>query len=633
MKIKKIDDFNHDIEVHKNVLSSMPINNQKNLKAYKDKVADLKSQYVSMKDELFQEIKGRSDRYFRLRENPRIEYLKQELEGLSNLKLLNPVNTPFEKLGIDNILYRLNHFFKNELSEVNEDIKTVFHLFQEAGVPLSASDFVYSIYARNYIQELLSDGSIDRMKYVFEEIHWKCPDVILHVSMNLRLLYNKNKDKFIKYVDSRKDPGLTFDDYLLKRENIIKELYDLKHYEEYNLLKAFMDSKLILADYTVVNVGKIYSKFLNENTSPSEQKEKIPDFKNLLLNVKEYKNYVKYQFVVNDVRKKYQERDGHKDEAARIVKEIDTLAAELIKINNEINTGSTKGFWIFKKRVDLEQLYVDINTKMTELNAKYDEYDAAHVYEDMSKSLTDTSSIYDVFRFALSFKTYLRNCIKANKNDATIDDIKQIVKEFEIFMNETNISVIKNAKFLQETDISEIISDHYQLLNIKLDKSLLDDGNIDALMKDLKIMINSSYLDSYDLNIDLVNDLFDSKKIIEKESEIKEQPKEETPTETKEETPVEETKAEEENEAAPVEEPVEESTEEETEETEEVEEEEPKEVEEEETEEKSAPEEVEEEPVEKPKKEKASKEEKKEKEEKPKKEEKSSKEDKEDVKE
>ena len=633
MKIKKIDDFNHDIEVHKNVLSSMPINNQKNLKAYKDKVADLKSQYVSMKDELFQEIKGRSDRYFRLRENPRIEYLKQELEGLSNLKLLNPVNTPFEKLGIDNILYRLNHFFKNELSEVNEDIKTVFHLFQEAGVPLSASDFVYSIYARNYIQELLTDGSIERMKYVFEEIHWKCPDVILHVSMNLRLLYNKNKDKFIKYVDSRKDPGLTFNDYLLKRENIIKELYDLKHYEEYNLLKGFMDSKFILADYTVVNVGKIYSKFLSENMSPSEQKEKIPEFKNLLLNVKEYKNYVKYQFVVNDVRKKYQEKDNHKDEAAKVAKEIDTLAAELIKINNEINTGSTKGFWIFKKRVDLEQLYVDINTKMTELNAKYDEYDAAHVYEDMSKSLTDTSSIYDVFRFALSFKTYLRNCIKSNKNDATIDDIKQIVKEFEIFMNETNISIIKNAKFLQETDISEIISDHYQLLNIKLDKSLLDDGNIDALMKELVIMINSSYLDSYDLNIDLVNDLFDSKKIIEKESEIKEQPIEETPVEeTKKESepaPVEETKEETDD---STEEPVEDSKEVEEEiETEETSEKE-EEVEEETEEVKEEPEEVEE-PTEKPKKEKASKEEKTEKEEKPKKEEKSSKEDKEDVKE
>lgn len=629
MKIKKIDDFNHDIEVHKNVLSSMPINNQKNLKTYKDKVADLKSQYVSMKDELFEEIKNRSDKYFRLRENPRIEYLKQELEGLSNLRLLNPLNTPYEKLGIDNILYRLNHFFKNNLKETNEDIKTLLHLFQEAGSPLSANDFVYSIYARQYIQELLADDSLERMKLVFEDIHWKCPDVILHVSMNFRLLYNKYKANFVKYVDSRKDPGLTYQDYLLKRENIIKELYDLKHYEEYNLLKGFMDSQLILADYTVVNVGKIYSKFLSENMSPSEQKEKIPDLKNLLLNVKEYKNYIKYQFVVDDVKKKYQEKDSHKDEATTKSKEIDTLAAELVKINNEINTGSTKGFWIFKKRVDLEQLYVDINTKMTELNTKFDEYDAAQVYELMSKSLSDTSTIYDVFRFALSFKTYLRNCIKAAKDDATIDSIKQLVKEFEIFMNETNISVIKNARFLHDSDISEIISDHYQILNIRLDKELLGEGNIDALLKDLRIMVNSYYLDSYDLSIDLVNDLFDSKKIIEKESEpVTEPPKEETPTEgettpteTKEETPVEEP-TEEESKEEVEEEPEEETPEEESEEVEE-EAEEPKE--------------------EKPKKEKAPKEEKTEKEDKPKKEEKeeepkkgkasTKKEDKEDVKE
>ena len=52
MKVKRIDDFNHDVEVHKNVLSSMPINNQKNLKLYKDKVAEIKEKYVEMSKEL-----------------------------------------------------------------------------------------------------------------------------------------------------------------------------------------------------------------------------------------------------------------------------------------------------------------------------------------------------------------------------------------------------------------------------------------------------------------------------------------------------------------------------------------------------------------------------------------------------
>ena len=34
MGVKKLEDFNHDIEVAKEVLSSMPINNAKNLALY-----------------------------------------------------------------------------------------------------------------------------------------------------------------------------------------------------------------------------------------------------------------------------------------------------------------------------------------------------------------------------------------------------------------------------------------------------------------------------------------------------------------------------------------------------------------------------------------------------------------------
>ena len=44
MGIKRLEDFNHDVEVHKNVLSSMPINNAKNLKLYKEKVQELKEE-------------------------------------------------------------------------------------------------------------------------------------------------------------------------------------------------------------------------------------------------------------------------------------------------------------------------------------------------------------------------------------------------------------------------------------------------------------------------------------------------------------------------------------------------------------------------------------------------------------
>ena len=157
MKIKKMEDFTHDVEVTKEVLSSMPINNQKNLKAYKEKVSGLKEEYIDLRDLLFDEIKKRSSKYLNVAKNEKLDVLEKELEELKDLALFNPLNTPFEKLGINNALYRLNHFFKNDLENVNKDIKYIIKLFNDVGVALTDKDFVYSCYAREYIKELLFD--------------------------------------------------------------------------------------------------------------------------------------------------------------------------------------------------------------------------------------------------------------------------------------------------------------------------------------------------------------------------------------------------------------------------------------------------------------------------------------------
>ena len=66
MGIKRMEDFTHDVQVHKDVLASMPINNQKNLKLYKAKVTELKEEYTAYKDQLYEEIKKRSSKYLNM---------------------------------------------------------------------------------------------------------------------------------------------------------------------------------------------------------------------------------------------------------------------------------------------------------------------------------------------------------------------------------------------------------------------------------------------------------------------------------------------------------------------------------------------------------------------------------------
>ena len=98
MGIKRLEDFNQDVETAKEVLSSMPINNAKNLALYLNKVKELKTEYSAYRDEVFREIKKRSSKYLNIKTNDRLELVRKELLDYKDLSLFNPINTPFEKI-------------------------------------------------------------------------------------------------------------------------------------------------------------------------------------------------------------------------------------------------------------------------------------------------------------------------------------------------------------------------------------------------------------------------------------------------------------------------------------------------------------------------------------------------------
>ena len=97
--VKRLEDVNHDIDVAKEVLDSMPKNNAKNLATYKKKVQELKEEYSGYRDEILVEIRKRASKALNAQPSPRLELVKKELQDYKDLSLFNPVNTPFEKMG------------------------------------------------------------------------------------------------------------------------------------------------------------------------------------------------------------------------------------------------------------------------------------------------------------------------------------------------------------------------------------------------------------------------------------------------------------------------------------------------------------------------------------------------------
>ncbi len=517
MAKKTLEDISHEIEVNKEVLASMPVNNAKNLSAYKKKIESLKTEYSKYRDDIYEELEKRTGKYLDVKPNARTEIVEHELNSLNSVDILNPINTPYEKLRLDTLFYSLAHYYKDDLENVNNDIKKAIEIYKNVGINLTHEDFCYSDYAEKYIEELTRDDSIDRMKDIFEDLHWKCPDLILHIEVSLRIIYHKNIKLFEKYIEDQQrailSGNMTVDDYVMKRTNLGRELYDLKNYDTFVILNKFMNNELLLNDYNTVSVGKSYGKFLGDNYDISFAKEKVEDFKNLYNNLEEYRNYSKFSYVLDDVKKKFQDKTKQDDKIKSINDEIEKLIKSLEKSYNSLNTET--GFLFFKHKADPDKAHLEINTSMEELDKKFDEYDNISIDNQLKSKLNETSTIFDALWFVLSFKTYLRTLIKSLDDTVTIGFIKERVSEFESFLYDPTVNVIKNINLNANDDVGLVIIDHYRMFNINITQDdIADEDTIKQTRKALLIIINSYYMEQANLDINFITNLFEARKLV-----------------------------------------------------------------------------------------------------------------------
>ena len=198
-----LNEYKDKIELQKEVLAALPRNNNKNNKLYKAKVEEILKEYQVDKEVVEGEITKRRNRYLSLEDDPNIDKLTKNIELLlPQIPLLNKYNSSYEKSNLDIILYELGHFYKTDLDKVNKDINRALEVFSLVGIPLSIEDFNFSYYSGNYMKRFLSNEvNDDILKKDFEEIYWKCPDIITHITLNFKYLYYKNKKKFDLYYD------------------------------------------------------------------------------------------------------------------------------------------------------------------------------------------------------------------------------------------------------------------------------------------------------------------------------------------------------------------------------------------------------------------------------------------------
>jgi hypothetical protein len=405
------------------------------------------------------------------------------------LYLINKFLDSFEKIGLDRVTYGLNHFYKENLIRVNKLILKAINIFKEAGIDLTPAYFDYSHYTYEYMQiffkEMETDLKSENLRNTFETIYWKCPDIITHLDLNIRYLYYLNEDKIDEYLKDKKDEFLKnenkseekiMEDYF----SLIRQRDALTNEDAAVILKDFVTKKVNINDYDKTKIDKCYDKLIIDKDYFNLNKDLVNEnIIKLEYSLKEYRDYLAFKFIIDDIKKKYAEKDSYKNLLKNKIKEITKEEDSLRKQNYKIYKMKNDKI---PDKVKIENALNGTEPVLNDLKIKYDELDDILFKDKILNTINANSTYYDVLCLALANYNYLTNLIKTTEPEISEDDIKLRVFRLQTLLNSPYNTIINNINILDEKNISNIIIDRYRLLNLELNEENISEETLEDLI-------------------------------------------------------------------------------------------------------------------------------------------------------
>lgn len=500
------------IDIEKQLLSLMPKNNDKNISKYLEKIHELTKEYTKYQNDVEKVLKKRYEKATNVDKSGEIENLEIRLNTIEKtLYLLSENKTSYEKMELDKIIYKIGKFYKGNLENINEQIEQYIKRFASVGINLELSHFNYSIYVEQYMETFFEEmekgnKNSNKLKTIFEEIYWKCPDIIIHIELNLRNIYLRKQMQIDKYFEKEKSNLLkqwekTTKEIINTYMGIKVQKRDAKLQDKKMLLQQFIKGELNIDNYTDEKVESYYSKILSNkiDINYEEIQKSILEFLNSLY---EYKNYMNFQFIIDDMKKIYKEKDKYKKSYEENKKKIIELEKKLKKINKKI---SGKGLF-GKKNKEVKQS-AEQNQIILELKKTYKELEKNKFYNKIYNNIEDNSTIYDILNLANSYYNYLTNCMIENNKTITQEKMDEQIKNLNEFLNNPFNNIITNLTITDEKDIAMIIKDRYQLLNFNVKQEDLNGKNLDNLITLLENIVIGFCLKNTGLEVQNIKEI------------------------------------------------------------------------------------------------------------------------------
>lgn len=465
-----MNDYLNKLQAYKDMLASLPQNNIKNKKIYHENIKSIYDKEIIVLNDIHDEIKKRITSYLNVKENTEIPTLNKNINDIKqNLIITNNYASSYEKSGLDILLYNLTHYYKTDLSDIFETIEKVNDIFKSVNIILTAKDFNYSYYSNVFMNIYLNNKS--SLEEKFDEIYWKCPDIITHLALNYKYLYYQNIKIFEDHYNK-----INIDNIISSYQNFISKKDELIIQDKYLLLNDLLNGNKNIKDYE--KVPSIINDLFTENL----QENQYLDLYNSLI---EYKEYNECLPIIKDIKEsKTNSKNLSISIRKNIIKNEKKLFKENKKIIYSINKANSKKIQYYNNL---------INNNINLLKDMYEEYENA-LFLTKVNLLKEEDTIYNILLLACSNYNYLIEFTK--KNNIDFNYIYNIL--IHIVYSPYN-NLINNLFIKDEKDLSLIIIDKYNLYGGKLNKEMLTKDNIDNLINNLKLVIDNFYIKKYNI--------------------------------------------------------------------------------------------------------------------------------------
>ena len=502
-------------------------------KVYKEKfkteAAIKRNKYVNDQLTLFgeykkivaEEMKIRYDRLMPKDKTEEYDEQKAHENELLESLIYNTNSSVSFRLGLAYIVASITE--ETTLEKLNEYINGFIDKFKTYGITLGIEDFKYTMFTEKYMNFFLTDSSLESMKSVFESIYFACPNIKLQLKLNLINIISKYEKELSLYLDGLKNNVNTTDGDIV--EKYVSFRYALGNRiatDEFYNTSMFLQETRKIGDYLEGSATrkKNYDSFaLNADYDDLDQVAKNSfnsAMMGLYLTLNELKKYYKYEFILKDLLKRYQEREAAKTNFVAKKKELEKADKDRLAILKDYSRANGVGFLAKKDDVKIKNLELKMNEHIKEIDRLYSEYYDLEITNNLNQ-LNESSTIFEIFLLSLTSFEFLVN--KFSGEEFAQNTLRENIIEYLRFIYNPNNSVLRKTNALVDFNIVTIISEKYKLLDLVLDEESINKDNIDSTLDSVRYVNLIQNIERSAISLNDIKNLCDIKKIIFVEDE------------------------------------------------------------------------------------------------------------------